>query len=328
MRLLLALLRPPQDRPTGPSVEERYESLYPAVARWLSLELAERELLRLGRRRVLRTLQPGDLRPGLMEVFRERRRRDEGWVRNYIGRLFQASARTFPGSTITFYDLAIEEYGRSARLLPADAWQPHENLADACALKARAVGGAEALPLVRRALQEYDTALPMLMKSGRDGVPGTDLQTRRRLLIVGKATAALLADGIGASTRASARDWIEQVTGAGWDAACETDPRLLFNLASWYALASADGGPGMELRQQARRLLAYSLARDGGREYWNAAEIDPDLKFVTSPEEVQRLKFELVAMSRDIPGLGRLEDGTEFAKRLEDVFARASWAEG
>jgi hypothetical protein len=181
---------------------------------------------------------------------------------------------------------------------------------------------------VRRALLEYDMALKLLTMAGRGGVPGTDLQTRRRLLIVGKATAALLADGIGASIRASARDWIEQVTGAGWDAACETDPRLLFNLASWYALAGADGGPAMELRQHARRLLAYSLARDDGREYWNAAEIDPDLRLITSPEEVQRLKFELVAMSRDVPGLSKLEDGTEFARRLEDVFARATWTEG
>jgi O-Antigen ligase len=325
VRLLLARLQPPPDGPSGPSVEERYEALYRPVARWLSLELAERELLRLGRRRVLGTLRPGDLRPGLREVYTERRRRDEGWVRNYIGRLFQASARTFPGSTIAFYDLAIEEYGRSARLLPADAWQPHENLANACALKARATGGAEALPLVRRALQEYDTALPMLAKAGGDGVPGPDLRTRRRLLVVGKATAALLADGIEASTRASARAWIEQVTGDGWDAARETDPRLLFNLASWYALAGADGGPDPGLRRRARRLLAYSLARDGDREYWYAADIDPDLRLVTSPEEVQRLKFELTATARELPGLATLEDGTEFAKRLEDVLARASW---
>jgi hypothetical protein len=56
-----------------------------------------------------------------MEMFTERRRRDEGWVRHYVGRLFVASARTFPGSTIAFYDLAIEELGRSTRLLPADA---------------------------------------------------------------------------------------------------------------------------------------------------------------------------------------------------------------
>jgi hypothetical protein len=325
--LLLELLRPPQDGPAGPSVEERYEVLYPPVARWLALELAERELLRLGRRRVLRTLRPGDLRTGLVKAFGDRRRRDEGWVRNYIGRLFQASARTFPGSTVTFCDLAIDEFGRSARRLP-DAWQPHENLANACVLKARAVDGAEALPLVRRALHEYDTALPMLTRAGGDGAPGKDLQTRRRLLLVGKATAALLADGIEASVRASARDWIEQVTGDGWDPARETDPRLLFNLASWYALAGADGGPTVELRRRARRLLAYSLARDGSREYWQAAEIDPDLRLITSPEEVQRLKFQLVALARDVPGLPEMEDGTEFARRLEEVLARASWTEG
>jgi hypothetical protein len=326
-RLLGALVRPPEDGPAGPSVEERYESLFPPVARWLSLELAEREFLRLGWRRILGTLGPGDIRPGLPGALRERRRQDEGWVRNYVGGLLQASARTFPDWTVVFYDLAIEEYGRSMRVLPADAWQPHENLADASALKARAMRGAEALALVRRALQEYETALRMLEEAKQEEGSGAEWETRRRLLIVDKATAALLSDQIGDSIRASARGWVEQVTGNGWDATCETSPRLLFNLASWYALARADGEPAVELRRRARRLLAYSLARDGGREYWMTAEADPDVQTVTNPEELQRLKFELTAAFRDHPGLSRLEDGAVFAKQLEVTLARAGWSD-
>jgi hypothetical protein len=107
---------------------------------------------------------------------------------------------------------------------------------------------------------------------------------------------------------------------SSWDASKEMNENFLYNLAVWYAIAHSSKVDGDGAKKQARRYLAYSLARDQEHDLWSWAGKDPDLKDVR--DGLEDLKFALKRKQLDVPNLHSLT-GNSFAERIDDILKEA-----
>jgi hypothetical protein len=131
-------------------------------------------------------------------------------------------------------------------------------------LRAASQDAAQAVESLSRAAIQYDRA--------RARVDAEDTVASRRISI-GEARAQLLLAHKSGRPLTPARQLIVDLV-AHWTLAGEMNDRLLYNLATWYAVAYAIDHQIDDLRS-ARRYVTYSLARDIKGEAW--AREDPDL---------------------------------------------------
>lgn len=297
------------------SPESKYRALINPAVRWLSLQLALRRFLEhnLNQRRSLRwrTWTKTSTRE-LMEKTKQ----DEGLIWNFFSRLFQASARTFPGYALDFYQVAIE-HAEKALTAIGNVYQPHETLADIYSLAAEEVSGDAKVTYVRKSLLQYDEALKRAKRLEDPAI----LPHTTRLLTIGRATVVLLLDDERLAKEAVLE--VDSLISNGWEASDERSARLLLNLASWISIA-IEKQVAHQDRQDARKLLAFALGRDvGDRNYWQTVERDSDLLHVADEGELRNLKFALESRPdrSTLPNL----DGDAFAQAMAQVEKAAGW---
>jgi tetratricopeptide (TPR) repeat protein len=271
------------------TLSERYIALIDPSMRWLALEISRDEML---------TKIPWRYRF-------EQRKNYEGRVHNFSGALFLASGLTFPNYGQFFFQLAYDYLQKARDLLP-NSYQPYENLADTCSYWGHSLDGEAALDLYRESLIWYQKALSRAQQANE-----------KRVLNVGAAMVKLLLKDAQFSAEAN-KDIADIETDPQWERASERNARLLYNLATWYALAHKHNIGLPDSDKEARRYLAYSLARDSS--LFDPAANDSDLVDIIGG--LSALKFQLSDESNS--GLDK-KTGTEFVNAMQAIMKKAKW---
>ncbi|MEM9925073.1 MAG: hypothetical protein AAF915_15200, partial [Cyanobacteria bacterium P01_D01_bin.50] len=222
---------------SDPEVKDRYRLLLKPAARWLALELSRREML-------------GNVPWYYLGNWCKRY---QAQIHNFFGVINYASAPTH-GSF--FYQLAIEDLQASVELDP-NWYQPYENLGDTYSTQGRELRESRRVNRQRQAILQYEKALDRC-----------EDQTVSRRIKVGKAMAQLLTnDEIEVGEAQSEIQVLEKQ----WSAEYDLSSRFLYNLASWYAIFTAQNNGEEQTKQKARQYLVYALLRDRDRNLWEWA---------------------------------------------------------
>ncbi|MCP6761759.1 MAG: hypothetical protein NHB32_24115 [Fischerella sp. CENA71] len=280
------------DKQSKTVLKDRYRQLLRTASRWLALELSKREMIR-----------------GIPKLYvGSKRQRYLGQIHNFFGVLNQSSAQTHGKF---FYPLAIDELQDAIEFYP-DWYQPHYNLADTYSLLARTEQGDRRVNHLQSAIAHYEEALKRVTE------PTVELRCK-----VARAIAQLLTEK--EDLLLVAKQEIQNLeTAENWDATTVLNYQLLYYLACWYALAYrfdvADN-----TKKQAYIYLAYSLAREKNRDFWEWTSKDPDLESIRGcfPE----LKSTLLKTLNEQPELPK-QTGKDFAESIEKVLEGVDWGSG
>ncbi|MGF1676063.1 MAG: hypothetical protein ACFCUV_20615, partial [Rivularia sp. (in: cyanobacteria)] len=229
-----------------PELKDRYRALLKPATRWLALELSRREML---------ANVPWYYLGNWCKRY-------QAQIHNFFGVINYASAPTH-GSF--FYQLAIEDLEAAIELDP-NWYQPYENLGDTYSTQGRELQETAKINRQRQGILQYEKALARC-----------EDETVRRRIKVGKAMAQLLTkDQILVQEAQTEIQLLEKQ----WNAQSELSPRFLYNLASWYAIFTAQNNGDEQTKQKARHYLVYALLRDSDRNLWDWASKDPDFQAV------------------------------------------------
>lgn len=271
-----------------PELKDRYRALLKPATRWLALELSRREML---------ANVPWYYLGNWCKRY-------QAQIHNFFGVINYASAPTH-GSF--FYQLAIEDLEAAIELDP-NWYQPYENLGDTYSTQGREFQETAKINRQRQGILQYEKALARC-----------EDETVRRRIKVGKAMAQLLTkDQILVEEAQTEIQLLEKQ----WNAQSELSPRFLYNLASWYAIFTAQNNGDEQTKQKARHYLVYALLRDSDRNLWDWASKDPDFQAVR--ERFTDFQFVLMKKLNEAPELPEIT-GEKFAKQAEDILNQMSW---
>ncbi|MEB3215161.1 MAG: hypothetical protein VKN72_02735 [Nostocales cyanobacterium 94392] len=271
-----------------PELKDRYRALLKPATRWLALELSRREML---------ANVPWYYLGNWCKRY-------QAQIHNFFGVINYASAPTH-GSF--FYQLAIEDLQAAIELDP-NWYQPYENLGDTYSTQGREFQETAKINRQRQGILQYEKALARC-----------EDETVRRRIKVGKAMAQLLTnDQILVNEAQTEIQLLEKQ----WNAKSELSPRFLYNLASWYAIFTAQNNGDEQTKQKARHYLVYALLRDSDRNLWDWASKDPDFQAVR--ERFTDFQFVLMKKLNEAPELPEIT-GDEFGKHAEDILNQMSW---
>jgi tetratricopeptide (TPR) repeat protein len=280
---------------SGRTLSGRYIALLKPATRYLALELSKRTMLD--------------------DVSRDRTedtsRRDKARVYNFVGACYLNSASTHR----PFYQLATDNFEQATQCDPK--WYlPYENLGDTYSYRGKH----------HESMANYDEALECLERLERMG----DVRNRsnhRYTKCRIRVSQAITKLALGENSQQEARKEIRQIkkerVEKGWDYDPERAARFLYNLACWYAVAAQRKVEGKEAKEKARRYLAYSLAKNHGKDLWYRAEIDEDLD-EDIRKGLNRLTIELNRKLKEKPGLPKLTN-EQFYDVMEEVLLKAEW---
>lgn len=271
-----------------PEIKDRYRSLLKPANRWLALELSRREML---------TNVPWYYLGNWSQRY-------QAQIHNFFGVINYASA---PTHAKFFYQLAIEDL-EAAIVLDPNWYQPYENLGDTYSTQGREFQENRRVNLQRKAILQYEEAL----KRCEDEII-------RRRIKVGKAMAQLLTEDEILVQKAEQEI---QLLEKQWNAESDLSSRFLYNFASWYAIFTAQNNGDEQTKQKARRYLVYALLRDGDRNLWEWARIDPDFQAVR--ERFTDLQFLLMKKLNEVPELVGIT-GERFVKHVGEILKEMNW---
>ncbi|MEM1392620.1 MAG: hypothetical protein AAGG00_04870 [Cyanobacteria bacterium P01_H01_bin.150] len=273
---------------TYPELKDRFRGLLKPATRWLALELSRREML---------ANVPWYYLGNWCKRYQSQ-------IHNFFGVINYASAPTH-GSF--FYQLAIEDLEAAIEFDP-NWYQPYENLGDTYSTKGRDARENRRVNLQRQAILQYEKALDRC-----------EDQTIRRRIKVGKAMAQLLTKD--ETLVKEAQTGIQQLE-KWWNAESDLSSRFLYNLASWYAIFTAQNNGNEQTKRKARRYLVYALLRDGDRNLWEWASKDPDFQGVR--ERFTDLEFAMMNKLNEVNELPGFT-GKKFINHVEEILKGMNW---
>jgi tetratricopeptide (TPR) repeat protein len=271
-----------------PNLKDRYRLLLKPASRWLALELSRREML---------TNVPWYYLGNWCQRY-------QAQIHNFFGVINYASAPTH-GSF--FYQLAIEDLQAAIEFDP-NWYQPYENLGDTYSTQGRDFQENKRVNRQRQAILQYEKALARC-----------EDQIIRRRIKVGKAMAQLLTNDKIIIQEAQKEI---QLLEKQWNAQSDLSPRFLYNLASWYAIFTAQNNGDEQTKQKARRYLVYALLRDSDRNLWDWASRDPDFQAVR--ERFTDFEYLLMKKLNEVPQLHEMT-GERFVKHAEEILKEINW---
>lgn len=283
---------------------QRYEELLGPGMRWLVLECCKQRMISH-----IPLINRINIRKG-SEKKRQAR------ILYLLGIQFYTSAEEFEAQKKAFFQFAVEHF-RMASNAKLDWYLPDLYLANIYSFRMRGIQGPERSKMLQEALKLYETALTRAEEANE----GIDTQR----VIISKALAEL-ASGvetkdlkiIGKATQ-EIEDMIAKKDPADFDPDQADCAGLLYNLATWYEIAY-DSAIGLsESREQARRYLAYSLARS--RSLWDWVENDKSFMSMRAEGDLEILKEELDKELSDKPDLATTT-GTAFKDWIEPILTK------
>ncbi len=273
---------------TYPELKDRFRLLLKPTTRWLALELSRREMLAN-----IPWYYLGNWC-----------KRYQAQIHNFFGVIHYASAPTH-GSF--FYQLAIEDLQAAVEFDP-NWYQPYENLGDTYSTQGREFQESKRFNLQRQAILQYEKALARC-----------EDETVRRRIKVGKAMAKLLTED---ETLVEEAQQEIQLLEQQWNGESDLSSRFLYNLASWYAIFTAQNNEDVQNKQKARKYLVYALLRDGDRNLWDWASRDPDFQAVR--ERFADLQFVLMNKLNEVNELPEIT-GDRFVKHVGEILGEMNW---
>ena len=273
---------------TYPELKDRFRLLLKPATRWLALELSRREML---------AHVPWYYLGNWCKRYQSQ-------IHNFFGVINYASAPTH-GSF--FYQLAIEDLEAAIEFDP-NWYQPYENLGDTYSTQGREFQENRRVNLQRQAILQYEKALARC-----------EDETVRRRIKVGKAMAQLLTKD---ETEVKEAQTEIQLLEKQWNAESDLSSRFLYNLASWYAIFTAQNNYDEQTKQKARRYLVYALLRDRDRNLWEWASRDPDFQAIR--ERFTDLQFVLMKKLNEVAELPEIT-GERFAKYSGEILKEVNW---
>jgi hypothetical protein len=273
---------------TYPELKDRFRLLLKPATRWLAVELSKREML---------ANVPWYYLGNWCERYQSQ-------IHNFFGVINYASAPTH-GSF--FYQLAIEDLQAAVEFDP-NWYQPYENLGDTYSTQGREFQENKRINLQRQAILQYEKALARC-----------EDETVRRRIKVGKAMAQLLTkDEIFVDEAQKEIQLLEKQ----WNAESDLSSRFLYNLASWYAIFTAQNNGNEQTKQKARQYLVYALLRDSDRNLWDWASRDPDFQGVRERfTDLQYLLMKKLDKVQDLPEM----TGERFFKHVGEILKEMNW---
>lgn len=168
----------------------------------------------------------------------------------------------------------------------------------------------------QQALFCYEEALKCLDKSIPEELSTESEEERKNIpvrILLGKTTVQLLLDDKKYHDQAI-KD-LESII-KDLNITSELNYRLLYNLASLYALADKHKIPIQNAKENAQRYLTYSLIRNLDHSQWNWANNDPDLSTICL--DIDQLQLTLRAKLHQNPSLTKLT-GKDFDTEVSDI---------
>lgn len=273
---------------TYPELKDRFRLLLKPATRWLAVELSKREML---------ANVPWYYLGNWCKRYQSQ-------IHNFFGVINYASAPTH-GSF--FYQLAIEDLQAAVEFDP-NWYQPYENLGDTYSTQGREFEENRRINLQRQAILQYEKALVRC-----------EDETVRRRIKVGKAMAQLLTkDKILVEEAQKEIQLLEKQ----WNGESDLSSRFLYNLASWYAIFTAQNNGDKQTKQKARQYLVYALLRDSDRNLWDWASRDPDFQGVR--ERFTDLQYVLMKKLDKIHELPEMT-GERFVKHVGEILKEMNW---
>ena len=273
---------------TYPELKDRFRLLLKPATRWLAVELSKREML---------ANVPWYYLGNWCERYQSQ-------IHNFFGVINYASAPTH-GSF--FFQLAIEDLQAAVEFDP-NWYQPYENLGDTYSTQGREFQENKRINLQRQAILQYEKALVRC-----------EDETVRRRIKVGKAMAQLLTKD---RTLVEEAQTEIQLLEKQWNAESDLSSRFLYNLASWYAIFTAQNNGDEQTKQKARQYLIYALLRDGDRNLWDWASRDPDFQGVR--ERFTDLQYVLMKKLDKVHQLPEMT-GERFVKHVGEILKEMNW---
>ncbi|MEA5596398.1 hypothetical protein [Rivularia sp. UHCC 0363] len=271
-----------------PEVKDRYRALLKPATRWLALELSRREML---------ANVPWYYLGNWYKLY-------QAQINNFFGVINYASA---PTHGRFFYQLAIEDLQAAIELDP-NWYQPYENLGDTYSIQGKDFQESAKINRQRQAILQYEKAFARC-----------EDETVRRRIKVGKAIAQLLTKE---ETLVKEAQTEIQLLEKQWNAESELGSRFLYNLASWYAIFTAQNNGDEQAKRKSQKYLVYALLRDRDRNLWDWANRDPDFQAVR--ESFTDLQFVLLKKLNEVPELPQMT-GEIFDKHSGDILHEMNW---
>ncbi|MEM6752681.1 MAG: hypothetical protein AAF630_06915 [Cyanobacteria bacterium P01_C01_bin.38] len=273
---------------TYPELKDRFRLLLKPATRWLAVELSKREML---------ANVPWYYLGNWCKRYQSQ-------IHNFFGVLNYASAPTHGNF---FYRLAIEDLQAAIEFDP-NWYQPYENLGDTYSTQGREFQENKRINLQRQSILQYEKALARCEE-----------KTVRRRIKVGKAMAQLLTKD---RTLVDEAQKEIKLLEKQWNAESELSSRFLYNLASWYAIFTAQNNGDKQTKQKARRYLVYALLRDGDRSLWDWASRDPDFQGVRERfADLQYVLMKKLDKVRELPEM----TGERFVKQVGEILKEMKW---
>lgn len=257
--------------------------------------------------------------PFMNRILKAREKRRKARIFYLIGALYYAHSNRFKPYSSFFYQLAVEHL-RLALITDANWSLPYLYLANLYSFKAQEKADDLHEKLFDEAFKLYDKAREIAEMEREPFI-----QARIRVDIA----LAKLTAGVGKQDIRLVNGAVQeievlktQMDPANYEPARADCAAFMYNLATWYELASDHSAPVPNVipREEARRYLAYSLARSPS--LWKAAEIDEKFKSIRDSDDLQMLKEALGKRLCEEPSLVELtleNFRTEIDKILEEV---------
>jgi hypothetical protein len=291
-------------------VADRYIDLLSPATHWMALMFWEQKLLS--------NVPPVNR---IIKIYEKRRKARIFYL---LGALYYAHADQFPAYKSFFCQLAVEHF-RQASITDMNWSLPYLYLANLYSFKAQETKGEKSEKRREDARKLYDAALTHTKKAH---TKKANVHTRPRIIIA-KALAELAA---GIRLRDERRyneaeqqmneavqhveDLLKEMDPANFDPGRADCAAYLYNLAIWYQKAFDKTVPIANARDEARRYLAYSLARSPGLR--DRVEKDDNFESMRTSKDLEIL-FELLQEARDCnPHLAELT-GEEFKCKLDNI---------
>jgi hypothetical protein len=254
------------------ATDQYIELLKPAM-HWLSLMFLEQKLI--------------SQVPPINRILKDHEKRRQAQIFYILGALYYAHADQFQAYKSFFRRLGVEHFEQSS-IADSNWYSPYLYLADLYSFKMQETTKEKRENLLRKALSLYDEALHRV----------TERETRARIRI-DKALAELVSavETMNEDRRDRAIKEVEEmkreIDPSDYDPNRADCAAFLYNLAIWYEIAYDKfvDVPNVVPRDEARRYLAYSLARS--RSLWDMVENDEIFKSMREERDLEILKKEL-----------------------------------
>jgi biopolymer transport protein ExbB/TolQ len=255
--------------------------------------------------------------PLMNRILKAREKRRKARIFYLIGALYYAHSNRLYSSF--FCQLAVEHL-RLALITDKNWSLPYLYLANLYSFKALDKKGELHEKLLNEAFNLYDKALDLAEMQGEKFI-----QAR---IILAKALAELTSglktndDGLIDRAAQEVEGLKTQMDPAGFEPARADCAAYLYNLATWYQIASDKYVyiPNVKSKDEARRYLAYSLVRS--RSFWDIVENDINFKSMGDASDLEILKKELakkLSEERELVRMTGENFKTEIGKILEKV---------